>query len=138
MKNQMTNLLYRTAIQALDLLTPASTVYVVEPSNDFKAEFPKVFQGLGLLKEEYKIPFRDNTTPICLYTPRRVPHLLLPKVKAQLEKMEKSGVISPVTEPTEWCSGMVVVVPKPSGDVRICVDLTPLNKAVKCVSNGQN
>jgi len=36
------------------------------------------------------------------------------------------GVISKVTEPTEWCAGMVVV-PKPGGKVRICVDLTKLN-----------
>ena len=33
------------------------------------------------------------------------------------------GVISRVVEPTQWCAPMVVV-PKPSGDVRICVDLT--------------
>ena len=41
------------------------------------------------------------------------------------------GVISKVTEPTAWCSGMVVV-PKPMKDkLRICVDLTPLNAMVK-------
>ena len=39
------------------------------------------------------------------------------------------GVITEVTEPTEWCAGMVVV-PKPSGKVRICVDLTKLNANV--------
>lgn len=45
--------------------------------------------------------------------------------------MENMGVISKVTEPTAWCSGMVVV-PKPLKDkLRICVDLTPLNVAVK-------
>ena len=44
--------------------------------------------------------------------------------------MEKEGVISKVSEPTEWCSGMVVV-PKKSGKVRICVDLKPLNKSVR-------
>ena len=43
--------------------------------------------------------------------------------------MEKEGVISKVTEPTTWCAGMVVV-PKKSGNVRICVDLKPLNKSV--------
>ncbi len=32
-------------------------------------------------------------------------------------------------QPTDWCAGMVVV-PKPSGTVRICVDLTKLNNAV--------
>ena len=39
------------------------------------------------------------------------------------------GVISPVDDPSLWCAGMVVV-PKPSGSVRICVDLTHLNHNV--------
>ena len=43
--------------------------------------------------------------------------------------MEKLGVISHVEEPTPWCAGMVVV-PKPSGSIRICVDLKPLNESV--------
>ena len=43
--------------------------------------------------------------------------------------MEKAGVISKVSEPTPWCAGMVVV-PKKSGTVRICVDLKPLNQSV--------
>ena len=43
--------------------------------------------------------------------------------------MEKLGVITRVSEPTEWCAGMVVV-PKPNNTVRICVDLTHLNKSV--------
>ena len=54
----------------------------------------------------------------------KIPHPLLPKVKKEI------GVISPVTVPTEWCSG-IVPVPKPNGRVRICVDPTPLNKAVQ-------
>ena len=44
--------------------------------------------------------------------------------------MEKLGVISKIDEPTDWCSGMVVV-PKPNDGVRICVDLTRLNRHVK-------
>ena len=43
--------------------------------------------------------------------------------------MESMGVISKVDEPTPWCAGMVVV-PKKSGDIRICVDLKPLNESV--------
>ena len=35
--------------------------------------------------------------------------------------MENLGIISRVEKPTSWCAGMVVV-PKKSGDVRICVD----------------
>jgi len=43
--------------------------------------------------------------------------------------MEKEGVISPVTELTDWCAPMVVV-PKKNNAVRICVDFTHLNKSV--------
>ena len=51
------------------------------------------------------------------------------EVKAELLHMEALGVISKVDQPTEWCSGMVVV-PKSDDKVRICVDLTKLNKSV--------
>ena len=38
-------------------------------------------------------------------------------------------MILPVDVPTPWCAGMVVA-PKKSGSVRICVDLKPLNHSV--------
>ena len=44
--------------------------------------------------------------------------------------MERDGVIFRVDQPTDWCAGMVVV-PKPNGKVRICVDYTKLNANVK-------
>lgn len=52
------------------------------------------------------------------------------KVENKLAEMENQGVISKV-EPTEQCSGLVVVS-NPSGDVDLCVDLTGLNKAARC------
>ena len=55
---------------------------------------------------------------------------LLPKVKSALEEMVQMGVVRKLSpnEVSPWCSGMVVV-PKSKG-VRICVDLTNLNKYV--------
>ncbi len=51
------------------------------------------------------------------------PYSLLQNSNSQLYKMvEKTG-------PTPWCAGLVVV-PKKSGEVRLCVDLKPLNEAV--------
>lgn len=51
------------------------------------------------------------------------------QVKDEIEGMEQLGVIVRVSEPTKWCSGMVVV-PKANNKVRICVDLTRLNESV--------
>ena len=49
------------------------------------------------------------------------------QVKEELDRMEKVGVISKVTEPSPWCAGMVVI-PKQDRDVRVCVDLKGLNE----------
>ena len=43
--------------------------------------------------------------------------------------MEGMGVIKKITEPSEWCAG-IVIVPKSTGAVRICIDLKPLNTSV--------
>ena len=43
--------------------------------------------------------------------------------------MQALGVISPINEPSPWCARMVAI-PKPSGDVQICVDLKLLTKGV--------
>ena len=50
-------------------------------------------------------------------------------MKEELSRMQTFGVILPVEEPTQSCAGMVVV-PKPSGAVRICVDYRQLNESV--------
>ena len=93
-------------------------------------QFPLVFKGLGRLKDSYKIEVKKDATPFALTTPRRVPIPLLPKVKEELQRMERMGVISHIEEPSDWCAGMVVV-PKHNGKVRICVDLTKLNESVR-------
>ena len=82
------------------------------------------------MKTEVHITLQPDAKPNCIYTPRKIPHPLLPKVKQGLDSMLQQGVMSPVTIPTVWCSGLVPV-PKPNGNVRLCVDLTQLNKAVQ-------
>jgi len=44
--------------------------------------------------------------------------------------MEKLSIITKVKEPTDWVSSLIVVT-KPNGDLRICIDPTHLNKAIK-------
>lgn len=92
---------------------------------------PISFAELGLVKiKPIKICLKENAVPYSVHTARRVSVPLVPKVKTELERMVKCGVIQEITEPTEWCAPMVAV-PKKSGQIRICVDLKQLNKAVK-------
>ena len=121
-------LLGRPAIQALELVKQVGSVE--DKTFDPQKVFPALFRNLGKLQRPYHIQMKEGAKPFALTTPRRVPVPLLPRVKAELERMRHLGVIVPVREPTDWCSGMVVV-PKPQDKVRICVDLTQLNKSVR-------
>ena len=44
--------------------------------------------------------------------------------------MVSNDIITKVTEPTDWVNSMVVVQ-KPNGDLRVCLDPRDLNKAIK-------
>ena len=101
-----------------------------ESEADVKQCFPKLWSGLGKLDGDQHIEVTEDAKPYSQNVPRRVPVPLLGKVEAELEKMVKLDVIEQVDTPTDWCAPLVVV-PKPNGNVRLCVDLTKLNKSVK-------
>ncbi|KAK7090521.1 hypothetical protein V1264_010305 [Littorina saxatilis] len=129
LKGQSSSLLSRTACTKLGLILRVDNVSGPEKP-DFKGEFPTLFLGLGNLRVPHSIVLNPDINPTSIYAPRKIPHPLVPKVKKEIDRMLAEGVISPVIEPTSWCSG-IVVVPKPNGSIRICVDLTQLNTAVK-------
>lgn len=121
------NLLGLPAITALQLL--AQVEMIQDAASSIRKKFPQLFQGLGTIAGEYEIRLKSDALPYALSTARKVPIPLREKVREELERMEKMGVISKVDSPTDWCAGMVVV-PKKNGSIRICVDLKPLNKSV--------
>ena len=123
-KNLQQNLLGLPAIQSLNILT------VVDAIDDLTSEPDSaIFTGLGTFPESFKISLAPDAKPFALFTPRVVPIPLRKKVQEELGQMESLGVISRSDKPTPWCSGMVVV-PKKSGSVSICVDFRPLNECV--------
>ena len=123
-------LLGRTASVALGLVARVAGINAAVSQENVKEQFPQLFSGLGKLNGEYKIKLNPDAKPYSLSTPRRIPLPLMAKVKKELKRMEDLGVISKVEQPTDWCAGMVTV-PKPNDEVRICVDLTKLNKSVR-------
>ena len=86
-------------------------------------------KGHWAFPETYQVKLKPDAEPFALFTPRNVPIPLRPKVQEELSRMESLGVISRVEQPTQWCSGMVIV-PKRTGSVRICVDFRRLNESV--------
>ena len=60
--------------------------------------------------------------------PRPIPFHYADRVHQQLQEMTQEGIIRPSTSP--WCAP-AVYVPKPSGEIRICVDYVQLNSVTK-------
>lgn len=123
---QQEPLLGRPAIQALEMLSWINGISSADMSQTCR---PELFEGLGKFDGEYHIAMKKDAKPYSVSVPRRIPIPLRKQVKEELDRMVKAGVISPIEEPTPWCAGMVVV-PKKAGSIRICVDLSQLNKGV--------
>lgn len=126
-KDLTTPLLGFPAIRRLHMIPQLHSIDDAE--THFRSTYPDVFSGLGKLEDEYKLKLKDTATPYALSAPRRVAIPLRSKVKKELDQMEKMGVIDRVEEPTEWCAGMVPII-KPTGKIRICMDLTHLSESV--------
>ena len=93
-------------------------------------EYSHLFQhDLGNLEGEVDIYLQENSVPV-VHAPRRVPHALRDRLKAELDAMQETGVIAKVTRPTDWVNSLVVVE-KPNGKLRICLDPKDLNRAIK-------
>ena len=52
---------------------------------------------------------------------RRIPVARVQRVNEALERLCEDSIISPVTQPTDWLSNMLIKE-KPNGKLRICID----------------
>ena len=117
--NTDSNLLSRSASRAMGLIE----LKIEEVEED-------IFGDMGTLEgDPVMIRLKEDARPYHVNTARRIPIPLIPKVEEELKRMENAGVIMKVTEPTDWCSPLVVTLKK-TGAVRLCIDLRMLNKAV--------
>ena len=123
----------------------AENIRFIISENPTKAEIRKIENKLiksysDMLSEDttlreinskpMKILLKDDAIPFALPVPRQIPLAFRRMVKTELDQLVQAAVIAPVLEATDWVHPMVVV-PKPNGGLRLCVDLQKLNKYVR-------
>ena len=99
-----------------------------------KEAFPAVFDVTTLKPmtgEPMRIPLTEDARPISLTAARSIPKHWEQQIKDQLDDAVRRGIFAPVDYPTPWCHPIVPVRKKTPGEVRLCVDLTQLNRYVK-------
>ena len=132
--NSTSNLLSRKLCSEMGIIS--LNINECQNENDLPKDLPKdtpedIFDGIGCVQgDPVKIKLKEDAKPFHVNAPRRIALPLVEKVQQEVNRMEREGVIQKVTEPTDWCAPMAVVLKK-TGAVRICVDLRGLNKAVK-------
>jgi len=96
---------------------------------EFVSCHSQLFEGVGKLANyEVQLHISPEVRPV-VQNARRVPYGLRDKVVNKLQNLLKQGIIEPAEGPTPWVSP-VVIVPKSSDAVRICVDMRQANKAI--------
>ncbi|PFX17850.1 Transposon Ty3-G Gag-Pol polyprotein [Stylophora pistillata] len=92
-------------------------------------DFSECFEGAGKLKGfQAKLHVDTSIKPVAQKL-RPPPYGLRDKIEQKLKELVNCDIIEPVEGPTPWVSP-VVVVPKPSGDIRLCVDMRKANEAI--------
>ena len=100
-------------------------VLVVHESGDIVSDIgqctlPDVITKLSSIPFTHNINVNPDFAPV-VNAPRRVPVAIKQRLKEELVRMEESGVIEKVDEPTDWVNS-IVVVGKPAVKIRVCLD----------------
>lgn len=115
------------ALEALGVVKFADSL--TADQERYEVLFPHADCSLGTFPGVYTIRLQPGAIPHAITVPRRVPIPLMGKLKQEIERLVRMGIIRKVDGPTEWCAGIVLVT-KQSGELRVCIDLTKLNKCV--------
>lgn len=96
---------------------------------DWVKEYREVFKGIGRLPGIHKIRLKENAEPV-IHPARKVPVALRQRLREKIDSLIAEGVVRKIEEPTEWVNSLVIVE-KPNGDLRLCIDPKDLNKAIQ-------
>ncbi|KAG1651370.1 Transcriptional repressor NF-X1 [Nymphon striatum] len=126
-EEKATTLLGLGSCSQLGLIQISNAIQSV--NTEIRVAYQDVFQGVGELPQTYSLNLKSDAVPI-VQAARRVPHRLRDKLKQTLDDMESRNYIAKIREGTDWVHPIVTVL-KPSGELRVCLDPSYLNKAIK-------
>ena len=100
-------------------------------TNKLIEQYPEVFsEKVGTLKDfEFDIHVDESVCPVA-QPAHRVPFHIRKLVGKELDRLEQDNIIEKASGPTPRVSGLVVVPKKNKDQIRVCVDLRCVNKAV--------
>ncbi|GFR81610.1 Nfx1-type zinc finger-containing-like protein [Elysia marginata] len=114
------NLLSATTSQELKIISFLNNVTISE----------NLFEGFGKIKGiKIKLYIDEKVQPVA-QKHRRIPYHIRKDTEAELKRLEEQDIIENVEGPTPWVSP-IVVIPKKTGGVRLCVDMRRANEAIK-------
>ena len=128
--DSMSPLLGVKSIQSMNLITvnTANIVQSVQTVPVCVSEHSEVFEGKpGKIATVHL--YVDENVPCRAVPPRKIPLAMQGKVKTELDRLCKMGILEKIEEPTQWMSQMAVAT-KRSGELRICIDPQALNRAL--------
>ena len=115
----------------IDPSSPVSSRPAISSKADLQKMYPECFEQNKRCFPNYEYDISvDPTIKPSVKPVRRIPIELKEDVQKELQRMVELGVIVPVKKPTEWVNAMVVEH-KANGKLRICLDPTNLNKAIR-------
>ncbi len=96
-------------------------VQSISNNDDIISSYPEIFvQKVGCIPGvKVSLQLRENSKPV-FHKERDVPYALRNKVNKELDALEAQGIISKIAT-SDWGSPLVIV-PKPDGNIRLCVD----------------
>lgn len=123
-------LLGKTTAEKMGVLRIGVPGFVGSVSEKPENKFPKLFSGLGKLKDtQIHLHQKENVKPV-VQKARKIPFSLREKVEEKIHELEELDIIERACGPTSFVSP-IVVVPKPNGEIRLCVDMRQANEAIE-------
>ena len=123
-----TNILGINMCEEAGLIIRVLEVNEVMDKEDVVMDHSKLFKGIGCIKMEHTITMRSDAKPIQMPAYRISEHLEQ-RVNKEIDKLVKLDIIEELKEPSEWVSNLVII-DKPDGGIRLCIDSRNINKGI--------